>query len=123
LEKSLDNLIEEARSGNEDSFFNLLQIDRTVVECDWAQKMIRKAQLTGDVKFFKRMAKSISKSPLENAKQFTTARMVIIMFWHLGLKKLKYYEIRKLLKTCGLLVQDSDAFRRFVQRLEKTTSK
>ncbi len=108
FEKSLADLIKDAKSGksgSEESFFSLLQIDRTVVECDWAQKMIRKAQLTGNESFFKQMAKAISKSPLQNAKQFTTARMVIVVFWHLGLKKLKYYEIRNLLKSCGLVVQ------------------
>lgn len=122
FEKSLTQLLKEAKNGNEDSFFDLLQIDRTVIECDWAQKMIRKAQLKGDDKFFRRMAKAIVKSPLQNAKQFTTARMVIVVFWHLGLRKLKYYEIRRLLKSCGLVVQDADPFRRFVQRLEKATS-
>jgi hypothetical protein len=123
FEKSLTDLIKEARNGNEESFFNLLQIDRTVVECDWAQKLIRKAQLTGDEDFFRRMAKAITKTPLDNAKQFTTARMVILLFWDLGLRKLKYYEIRKLLKSCGIVVQDTDAFRRFVQRLEDATRK
>lgn len=73
------------------------------------------------------MAKAIKKTPLDNAKQFTTARIVILLFWKLGLRKLvrefKYHEIRKLLKACGLKVQESDAFRRFVQRLEEASHK
>ena len=67
FEKSLVDLLNEAKNGNEESIFSLLQIDRTVVELDWAQKMIRKAQLTGNESFFKRMAKAISKSPLQTS--------------------------------------------------------
>ena len=127
FEKSLTDLIKESRNGDKEAFFKLLQIDRTAVECDWAQKLIRKAQLTGDEEFFKGMAKAIKKTPLDNAKQFTTARIVILLFWRLGFRKLvrefKCHEIRKLLKGCGLKVQESDPFRRFVQRLEKAAHK
>jgi hypothetical protein len=111
-------LLKEAKNDSEESFFNLLQIDRTIVECDWAQKMIRKAQLTGDEPFFKRMAKAISKPPLENAKEYTTVRIVILLFWSLGLRKLDYDEMLELIESCGLKLQESpEAFERFVRRL------
>jgi len=118
FEKSLVDLLKEAKNGNEESFFNLLQIDRTIVECDWAQKMIRKAQLTGDEQFFKRMAKAISKPPFENDKEYTTARIAILLFWRLGLRKLDYNEMLELIESCGLKLQESpEAFERFVRRL------
>lgn len=118
FEKSLTDLIREARNGVKKSFFNLLRIDRTVIECEWAHKIIRKAQLTGDHKFFKQMAKAISKSPIENAKEYTTARMVILLFWGFGLRKLEYAEMIDLIEACGIKLQESpEAFERFVRRL------
>ena len=122
FEKTLTDLIKEARNGDEESFFNLLQIDRTVIECDWAQKMIRKAQLTGDEQFFKQMAKAISRTPLENDKEYTTARIVILIFWQLGLRKLDYNEMLELIESCGVKLQESpEAFERFVRRLIQGT--
>lgn len=118
FEKTLTDLIKEARNGDKESFFNLLRIDRTVIECEWAQKMIRKSQLTGDHKFFKQMAKAISKSPIENAKEYTTARIVILLFWGFGLRKLEYPEMIDLIEACGIKLQESpEAFERFVRRL------
>lgn len=118
FEKTLTDLIKEARNGDKKSFFNLLRIDRTVIECEWAQKMVRKAQLTGDHKFFKQMAKAISKSPIENAKEYTTARMVILLFWGFGLRKLEYPEMIDVIEACGIKLQESpEAFERFVRRL------
>jgi len=124
FEKSYTDLIKEARDGNKKSFFSLLRIDRTAVECDWAQKIIRKAQLTGDETFFKLMAKAISKAPLENAKQFTTARIVLLLFWSLGLRKLESHERLELLEECGLkLQQGPEAFERFERRLIREVKK
>ncbi len=118
FEKSIPELIKEARSGHEESFFNLLQIDRTIVECEWAQKMIRKAQLTANEHFFKKMAKAISTSPLENVKEYTTLRIVLLVFWRFGLRKLENNELIELLEECGIKFQDDpEAFRRFVNRL------
>ena len=118
FEKNLTDLLKEARNGDEESFFNLLQIDRTVIECDWAQKMIRKAQLAGDEQFFKRIAKEISRTPIENDKEYTTARIVILIFWQLGLRKLDYDEMLELIESCGIKLQETpEAFERFVRRL------
>lgn len=118
FEKGLPDLLKEAKRGNEDSFFKLLRIDRTVVECEWGQKMIRKAQLTGDEKFFRKMAKAITTSPLENAKVYGQAAVVLLLFWRLGLYRLTNDELIELLEYCGIKVQDDpESFRKFVNRL------
>jgi hypothetical protein len=122
--KTFTELIKEAGNGSAESFFSLLQIDRTAVECGWAQKMIRKAQLTADESFFKRMAKAISTSPLENDKEYTAVRMVVLLFWRLGLRKLTNNELIELLEECGLkLHDDPESFRRFVNRLIDSETK
>ena len=116
--KELRELLKDGKRGDEKAFFALLQIDRTVVECDWAQKMIRKAQLTANKQFFKRMAKAISTDPLENAKIYGLASIVILLFWKLCLYRLNHRQLIDFLNACGINVQYSDdAFRKFVSRL------
>ncbi len=116
--KELRELLKDGKREDENAFFALLQIDRTVIECDWAQKMIRKAQLTADKRFFKRMAKAISTDPLENAKIYGRASIVILLFWKLCLYRLNHRQLIDFLNACGMNVQDSDdAFRKFVSRL------
>ena len=119
LGRSLYVLLEDAKNGNnEESFFNLIQIDRTVIECEWAKKMIRKAQLTANEGFFKDMAMAITTSPLANDKEYSQAIVVLLLFWRLGLCKLTNDERLELLEKCGIkLQQGQESFRRYVDRL------
>ncbi len=122
--RNIYELIKEGKNGNQDSFFKALQIDRTIIESTWAIKMIRKAQLSGDEKFFKRMAKAIAKQPLTHDKEFTRAIMIIILFWHLGLNKLTNSERIELLEECGIRVQDDpESFRRFANSLVRASQR
>lgn len=117
FKKSIYALIKEASNGDEESFFKLLQIDRTVIEFDWAKKMIRKAQLTGDKGFFDKMAKAISTAPLENTRIYGQALIVLLIFWRLGMYRLENNELIELLEDAGIKVQeDPETFRKFVNR-------
>jgi len=117
FKKHIYVLIKEASNGDEIAFFNLLQIDRTVIEFDWAKKMIRKAQLTGNNIFFNKMAKAISSAPLENTRIHGQALIVLLIFWELGLYRLDNNEQIELLKEAGIRVQDDpETFRKFVNR-------
>ncbi len=119
FEKSLVDLIKKARIGNEESFFNLLQIDRTALECDWAHKMIRKAQLSGNEEFFKEMAKAIRTSPLKNKKyRHGKTTIILLVLWRLGLNRLENNELIELLEGCGIEIPDDpESFRRYINRL------
>jgi hypothetical protein len=118
FEKGILLLLKEAREGNRESFFKLLQVDRSVMGCDWALKMIRKAQLEADETFFNEMAKAIVTSPLENTKIYGKAILILLYFWDMGLKKLSYREMIELLEDCGVSLQDDvETFSKFVRRL------
>jgi hypothetical protein len=122
--KKFHELMREGKGGDQDAFFKLLQIDRTVIELEWAQKMVRRAQLTGDEKFFKRMAKAIVTSPLENTKLHGELLIVLLMLWQYGLDRLTNNELIDLLESSGLKIQDSpETFRKFVTRQIRPTFK
>lgn len=117
FKKSIYDLIKDASNGDETAFFKLLQIDRTVIEFDWAKKMIRKAQLTGNQEFFKNMAKAISTAPLENTRIYSQALLVLLLFWKFGLERLENSELIDILEETGIKVQDDpETFRKFVNR-------
>ena len=119
--RNIFDLIKEAKNGDPKYFFKALQIDRSIIESPWAIKMIRKAQMSGDESFFKKMAKAIAKEPFKHDKEFSRAIMILLLFWHFGLDKLTNIERIELLKGCGIRVQeDPEVFRKFVNRLVKS---
>ena len=110
--KLLDELLEEAEKGNDESLFQAIQIDKTLFDLDWLRKRIRKAFYTGDSSFFKKMGMAIEKTSLENDIEYTKLYSVLILFWGLGLCKLNNQEQWELLKSCGITVQtDPETFR------------
>jgi hypothetical protein len=117
FKKQLPELMKTARGGDEASFFKILQIDRTAVECKWAKEMIRRAQLAGDEKFFKKMAKAIRTPPLDNRRIYGQLIIVLLLFWRYGLRELENDELIELLEDSGIRVQDDpETFRKFVER-------
>ncbi len=116
--KSLDELLEEAEKGSDESLFKAIQIDKTLFDLDWLRKRIRKAFYTGDSSFFKKLGTAIEKTSLENDIEYTKLNSVLISFWKLGLCKLNNQELWELLKSCGIIVQeDPETFRKHVNRL------
>lgn len=116
--KSLDELLEEAEKGNDESLFKAIQIDKTLFDLDWLRKRIRKAFYAGDSSFFEKLGMTIEKTPLENDIEYTKLNSVLISFWGLGLCKLNNQELWELLKSCGIIVQyDPESFGKHVRRL------
>lgn len=112
-------LLKKARKGDIESFFKLLQIDRSIVEFEWALKLIRKAQLRGDESFFNQMAKAITTSPLENTRLRGDVSIILLSFWNAGLYRLSVREIADLLESCGMQTpSDTESFRKFIRRLQ-----
>jgi hypothetical protein len=117
FKRDIYGLIKEASNRDETAFFKLLQIDRTIIEFDWAKKMIRKAQLTGNKIFFEKMSKAIITDPLENNRIYSQALLVLLLFWKFGLYRLENSELISLLEETGIRVQDDpETFRKFVNR-------
>ncbi len=57
--KSLNQLLEEVRSGNDKSLFDAVRIDRSMVACPTFAHRISMAELKNDKKFFIRLNKSL----------------------------------------------------------------
>lgn len=60
--RSLNVLVDEARNGNEDSFFKAVRVDRSILACDPFADRLAKAELANDKAFFLHL-KSALKGP------------------------------------------------------------
>ena len=110
-------LMRDAMEGDTTAFFRLLQIDKTAVEFEWARKMIRKAQLTSDKKFFRGMAKALAADPIRKNKISGQALLLILLFWKFGLHRLDNDEVLELLESVGMQVEGGhDTFRKFLTK-------
>lgn len=81
-------LLDEARSGNDDSLCKALRVDRTLFSAKWVQKRINKAQYNGEIGFFDNLASAIRKTPLQNDIEYQELFLVLAFFWKLGLSRL-----------------------------------
>lgn len=113
----LYQLMKDAMEGDTRAFFRLLQIDKTAVEFEWARKMIRKAQLASDKKFFRNMAKALAADPIRKKKITGQALLLILLFWKFGLHRLDNDEVFELLESVGMKVEGGhDTFRKVLTK-------
>jgi hypothetical protein len=115
--KSIKSLLIEARKGDDDALFRLLQIDKTLFDHDWVRARIRKASFFADWKFFDMLSKALKTDPLRNRKVHGDVFLVLIHLWTLGLYRLTVPEIMQLLKDSGVrMIYDEINLRKFIDR-------
>lgn len=115
--KGIKKLFDEARKGDDESLFKLLQIDKTLFDHDWVRVRIRKASYFGDLAFFDKMSKAINTDPLKNRKIHGDIFLILVQFWTVGLYRLTIPEIIEILEASGARMQyDEVNFRKFVDR-------
>ena len=111
-------LYEEARQGNRDSIFKLIQVDKSFVGTDWSMREIKKAQLSGNQKFFNELAKALQKNPFASSKTNLKLCFVLVFGWGMGLGKLSNDEILDFVKELGIYGgDDSDSLYKEIHRL------
>ena len=118
--KSLADLLNGAKNGNRDYILKLIQVDKSFIGTKWALKEIRRAQLSGDFKFLKDLAKNIRKDAWNNNKRKNLELgFVLSCGWEMGLKKLKLSELHDLVMDLGVYeYDDTDSLYREIKRLE-----
>lgn len=116
----LQNLVALAASGDDAALFKAVQIDKTLVDEEWVRIRIRKAQYSGDHKFFEQLGEAIRKTPLENDIEYGELLLILKFFWDKGLYRLTYPELRDLIEAGGLRLQeDPGTFKTYIYRLKK----
>jgi hypothetical protein len=115
--KNLKLLFKDARKGDDESLFKLIQIDKTLFDHEWLRTRIRKASFFGDWKFFDNLSKAIKTDPLANRKVHGDIFLLLINFWTVGLYRLTIPELMQLFQDSGIrMMYDEVNFRKFVDR-------
>jgi hypothetical protein len=115
--KGIKNLLVEARKGDDESLFKLLQIDKTLFDHDWVRARIRKASYFADWEFFDKMSKAIKTDPLRNRKLHGDVFLILVNLWTIGLYRLTVPELMQLFEDSGVRMKyDEVNFRKFIDR-------
>ncbi len=110
-------LLDKITQGDDKAIFKAVTIDKSLLYNEDVKKRVTEAQLTGDTKFFKKLAKALSDNPLRNVGEHSTTFSVLHQFWYAGLYKLTYAELYDFLVECGLIPPTyPDAFKKFMKR-------
>ncbi|QPJ65376.1 MAG: hypothetical protein G3M78_08220 [Candidatus Nitrohelix vancouverensis] len=102
----MDVLFSKAKNGDRDSILKLIQIDKSLITAEWSAKEIRKAQMSGDLAYLKKLSKALSKDALVSSKRNVQLTCVLVLGWELGLKNLKNSELFDYIKSLGIYGSD-----------------
>ncbi len=116
--KSPFALFESAQNGDQDAILKLIQLDKSLIDSDWSMREIKKAQLSGDMDYFKKLSKAITKDSFKAKKRNLKLTLVLVFGWELGLNKLSNEEILDVVQDLNIYTSnDSDSLYREIKRL------
>jgi hypothetical protein len=112
------DLFANAKNGDKDSILKLIQLDKSLIQSDWSMREIKKAQLSGDKEYFKKLAKAITTDPFKSKKLNLKLTLVLVFGWEMGLSKLSNLEILEFVHDLGVYESDDpDSLYREIKRL------
>ncbi len=104
-----DQLMRKAENGDREAMLKLIQLDKNLIHEEWSAKELRKAQLSGDDEYLKKLGKAISVDPLNPKKPYPKLRCFLVKGWDWGLNNLTTNEIFEYVKDLGLYGSDDPA--------------
>ena len=118
-QKSMSDLLKNIKEGDDESLFDAVTVDKTLVSNESTGNRLAQAQSASDKKFLNKMGRSIADGSLESVAKYGRTYAVLSFFWNnnLELHKLNNQELFFFLKYCDLKVPKfQDAFDRFLLR-------
>jgi hypothetical protein len=96
-QRSLSGLVEEVRQGNEDSLFDAVRLDRSIVACPTIAARISRAELLGEKRFFLRLRKALKGPSQKHWEAYQDLRYALYTLRELGFDKLSDEQLENLL--------------------------
>ena len=118
-QKSMSDLLKNIKEGDDESLFDAVTVDKTLLSNESAGNRLAQAQAAGDKKFLNKMGKSIADGSLESVAKYGRTYTVLSFFWNnnIELHNLNNQELYYFLKYCDLKVPKyQDAFDRYLLR-------
>lgn len=95
--RTLDKLVEEVRAGKDESFFQAVRIDRSIVACPTFADRIARAELENDKMFFLHLRSSLKGPSKKHWEMYKDLRYGLHMLKVLGFDKMSDAELEDLL--------------------------
>ena len=95
--RTLSALVDEAREGNDDSFFNAVRIDRSIITCPTFSLRIAKAEIKNDKKFFIRLRSSLKGPSKKYWEAYQDLRYAFFILRESGFNQMSDAQLEELL--------------------------
>lgn len=95
--RTLDALVDEAREGNDDSFFNAVRIDRSIITCPTFALRIAKAEIKNDKQFFIRLRSSLKGPSKKHWEAYKDLRYTFYILRQSGFDHMSDAQLEELL--------------------------
>lgn len=95
--RSLDKLVEEVRAGKDESLFQAVRIDRSIVACPTFADRIARAELENEKMFFLHLRSSLKGPSKKHWEMYKDLRYAIYMLRELGFDKMSDAQLEDLL--------------------------
>lgn len=97
-QRSLSGLVQDVReSGDLDSLFKAVRIDRAIVSCPSIAKQIARAELRGDEQFFRGLRNALEGPDGRTMESLSEMRFALVVLRELGFGKLSDTQLEQLL--------------------------
>lgn len=96
-QKSLSTLVDEAKHGNDDSLFDAVRVDRSIMACSPIADRISKAELLREKPFFMHLRKALKGPSKRHWASYHDLRYALFMLRDLGFDKLSDDQLENLL--------------------------
>ncbi len=122
--KTLKQLFQDARNGDDEALYKLLQLDKTLFDHEWVRVRMRKALYAGEMEFIHKVGEHLRMGHFETNKENLEITYALMVFWNAGICRLTDRQKSELLKDSGIrFTQDDRAFRQIVRRIKPFLNK
>lgn len=97
FQRSLSGLVEEVRQGNDDSLFDAVRLDRSIMACPTIAARISRAELCGEKLFFLRLRRALKGPSQKHWEAYQDLRYALYTLRELGFDKLSDEQLENLL--------------------------
>lgn len=114
--RTLNAMVDEVRNGDDDSLFNAVRIDRSIITCPTFALRISKAEIKNDKKFFIRLRSSLKGPSKKHWEAYKDLRYAFFILRESGFDKMSDAQLEELLVHQLKLYPDTPGARKNLRK-------
>jgi len=114
--RTLNAMVDEVRNGNDDSLFDAVRIDRSIITCPTFALRISKAEIRNDKKFFIRLRSSLKGPSKKHWEAYKDLRYAFFILRESGFNQMSDAQLEELLVHQLKLYPDAPGARKNLRK-------